>query len=126
MKLTKDLIGKKIRRSCWDKGFYFLPLAATSNNHFLGEDQNGTGIVVDSWEHDWQLYEETKQKKRIEAAPYVYKNNYVNEYLISKTNHLGSNLARLDASRWTNNIEYVTWPASFDKEKGVWFYEYEE
>lgn len=73
MKLTKALLGKKIKRTNWPKGdYYYLFLAITSKGSFIGEDEKGRIIVIHIYDDEmgaenWKLCE--KAKKSVLRAP---------------------------------------------------------
>lgn len=125
MKLTKYLIGKKLVRTYDTCPCFFTPLAITSTGIFVGEDLFGRSCmyVADKFD-DWQFYEKSicekpKQKKRIEAAPAVIKRN--GEWHITTRTYFSFEEAQCE---WGEH--FITWPCPFDKEKGVFYYEWEE
>lgn len=123
MKLTKEHIGKKFRREHWASYNYFLLLAITSTGYLLGESRAGEAEYWSSGFSDWLPYEEPKQKKRIEAAPAIFKKTLADgKVLHGITNYIYSSYEEAKS----NCYYLIKWPADFNVEKGVWYYEYEE
>ena len=118
-KLEISDVGKKFKIKGMEPHQYFLLLGITSKGDLVGEDYEGN---PDFWlpSDGWTPYEEPKQTKRIEAAPAVIRKHF-GEYAI--TPGVGTSA---DDFGYSGVREVVKWPADFDKEKGVWFYEYEE
>lgn len=116
-KLTKEDIGKKFTLKFFDKGRYFLLLGITSKNFCVGEDRNG---YADVWENGGFIeYEEPKQNKRIEAAHGFCK---YSDGQVRITAHIGT----YDEIKKLYGDELIQWPAQWDSEKGVWYYEFDK
>lgn len=68
MKLTKDLIGKKLRLKDWASLMWAVPEFVLSNGYFVGVDRNkDTCVFYD--ECDWELYTEPKKTIIKRMAP---------------------------------------------------------
>lgn len=68
MKLTKDLIGKKLRLKDWASLMWAVPEFVLSNGYFVGVDRNkDTCVFYD--ECDWELYTEPKKTITKRMAP---------------------------------------------------------
>ena len=128
--LDKSDIGKKFKKIGCCENLFFLLLGITSKDRCLGENENGTEVSY--LNNAFIIFEEPKQKKRIESAPAVVE-------IINAHSHVGNKKfyqitdsffdSEESAKNYLSNnhiFYFEKWPASFDKEKGVWFYEWEE
>lgn len=65
MKLTKEHIGKKMRRSTWGMHSFFTPLARASNGNWIGECAEGR---LDSYPEEsstWEFFEEPEEEIKL-------------------------------------------------------------
>lgn len=64
MKLTQEHIGKKVRQTDWDKGFWVkLDFLSTQNYAVAGDDRHGRSYygANGAFYMNWELYEEEKK-----------------------------------------------------------------
>lgn len=118
-KLEPSDIGKKFTKEDWKKERFFIfhSVSKIRPERVIGEDNRGWG--EDCENEDWLSYEEPKQKKRIEAAPAVFKKH-------NTTTISGMLFENEKEARSLLESNFIKYPADWDDVKKCWFYEWEE
>ena len=116
MKLTKDLIGKKLRKESWLPRTYFKLLAITSRGDLIGENPLGVPKEYNSGlakQDDWLFYKEPKQEKLF--APALYYEVDGGQQRLKTDTYLWMTSAlfssRAEAEYYLSGHGKVVWPA---------------
>ena len=116
MKITKEHVGVKIKDKQWVRDIW-VKVLFVGEDHFFGVDSHGRENLYIIEYEDWELY---KEPKRIEAAPAVIRESYNGKIVIWDEFYSSEESAKLN-----HEGSFIKWPADFDSEKGVWYYEEE-
>lgn len=118
MKITKEHIGMKVTCYPWNSS-HWIKVLYVGDKRFFGRSFMGTESAY-YLDNEWVFYK--KNPKKIEAAPAVFKNMQCHK---SNQFEISTNLFRSEehAKSYEHGDILVKWPADFDLEKGVWYYE---
>jgi len=84
MKITKDMVGKKVRRESWEIDSY-LEIKFVGEKKFFASEKNGnegSWLNEDPDNYPWEFYEAPKSKRIVRMAPALSK-NYAGNWLIT-------------------------------------------
>jgi hypothetical protein len=103
MKITKDMVGKKVRLGYWDKR-EFLEILAIGETKIFTRDQNGVESMwcIDSY---WEFYSDPKTKHRAAPALVKYRKNgggFISDQVFETEEE-----AKKSCGEWL-----IKWPAS--------------
>lgn len=99
---------------------YLTLIAISTHGYVTMQDSKGDIRIYGN--RDWASYkEEIKIRKRIEAKPYFYFETFQNKPITTQV----LSFCFLTEEQLNINLPYIS-EAKFDKEKGVFYYEYEE
>lgn len=121
MKITKDMIGKKVRWCNWrfDSDPLYCVITAVGVENILAINIYRDGVIPSgickrewSWDNDdlWEFYEEPKKKKIVRMAPALLK--YVSgAYAITDRVYENADLARKNVEFAMGEF-FIKWPAN--------------